>query len=412
MTTFHDLGLIRPLTRAVDRLGYDTPTPIQAQAIGPLLAGRDVLGCAQTGTGKTAAFALPILQRIAGSHGVRPHGGRGEIRSLVLTPTRELAAQIAASFERYGRFVDVRHAVIYGGVSERPQIAALRRGVDCLIATPGRLLDLAGRGLVRLDAVELFVLDEADRMLDMGFIRDVRRIIERLPRQRQNLLFSATLPAPIVDLTRSLLHDPVRIEVAPQPTAGLAIDEQVMFVDGADKRQVLIDLLGDAAVERSIVFTRTKRRANRLARQLENAGIRSAAIHGNKSQGARNRALADFRSGAVDVLVATDIASRGIDVADITHVFNFDLPAEPESYVHRIGRTGRAGQSGIAISLCDTGERAALRSIERITGAPIAVVAGHELSREAPPAAAARPGRGSGRPRRRGRSPRGRRALG
>ena len=379
MRTFDELGLSRELTRAVERLGYDTPTPIQRQAIGPLLAGRDLFGCAQTGTGKTAAFALPILQRLA------RHSGRRAIRALVLAPTRELAAQIGESFERYGRFVDLRHAVIYGGVSERPQIASLRRGVDCLVATPGRLLDLAGRGLVRLDAVEIFVLDEADRMLDMGFIKDVRRIAAMLPTIRQSLLFSATLPPPIIDLGSALLRDPVRVEVEPRPTAGLAIDERVMFVASADKKQLLIDLLGGPTVGRSIVFCRTKHRANRLARQLASAGLRSAAIHGNKSQGARRRALADFRDGNVDVLVATDIAARGIDVADITHVFNFDLPNEPESYVHRIGRTGRAGQSGVAISLCDTPERADLHAIEKLTGTALDVVAEHPLTRPAPP---------------------------
>ncbi len=374
LTTFSKLGLIEPLLKALEREGYKEPTPIQAQAIGPLLANRDVLGCAQTGTGKTAAFALPVLQRLAES---RPSHGKPKIRALVLTPTRELAAQISKSFTTYGKFIDARHMVIFGGVNENPQIRELRRGIDVLVATPGRLLDLMGRGFVDLRAVDFFVLDEADRMLDMGFVNDVRKVIRELPTKRQNLLFSATMPPSIVKLAASFLVKPVHVEVTPQSTTVELVEQTVMFVERADKKRLLAQLLKEKDVSRSIVFTRTKHGANRLCEQLDRSGIRAAAIHGNKSQGARKRALDGFRNGEVPVLIATDIAARGIDVDGVSHVFNYDLPNIPESYVHRIGRTARAGRSGVAISLCDSTEGAYLREIEKIIGMEVLVDDSH-----------------------------------
>jgi ATP-dependent RNA helicase RhlE len=400
LPTFETLDLILPLQRALSAENYEQPTPIQAQAIPPLLAGKDVLGCAQTGTGKTAAFALPILQHLANA---APAPGKPRIRALVLTPTRELAAQIAASFATYGRYLNKRHAVIFGGVNERPQIATLRRGVDILVATPGRLLDLHGRGFVRLSDVDFFVLDEADRMLDMGFVHDVQRIIDQLPSKRQNLLFSATLPVAITTLGKSFLRDPVRVEVTPVATTVDLIEQSVMFVDRSDKNSLLTDILRNGTVERAIVFTRTKHGADRLATKLDRAKIRAAAIHGNKTQNARNRALDGFRRGKVSVLIATDIASRGIDVDDVSHVFNYDLPNEPESYVHRIGRTGRAGRAGVAVSFCDATEGAYLRAIEKTIGIAIPVVEDHAYHMAAavpvagrPAAAATRSRRGSG----------------
>ena len=374
MSSFSTLGLSEPLLRAVDACGYDTPTPIQAQAIPPLLAGEDVLGCAQTGTGKTAAFSLPVLQRLAR----KPWTGRGRrpIRALCLTPTRELAAQIGEDLEAYGKFLDLRHHVIFGGVGQNPQVRALRRGIDVLVACPGRLLDLEGQGHVDLSEVEFFVLDEADRMLDMGFIHDVKRVLRLLPERRQNLLFSATLPESILDLAGSFLHDPIRVEVTPTATTVERIDQKVMFVDRADKRRLLASLLNsqEEGVEQAIVFTRTKHGANRLVKQLDREGIDAMAIHGNKSQGARTRALDAFREGRLEVLVATDVAARGIDVDGITHVFNFDLPNEPESYVHRIGRTGRAGREGQAIAFCDPSEELPLlKDIEKLIGEKVEV---------------------------------------
>ena len=360
--------------RALADENYETPTPIQAKAIPPLLEGRDVLGCAQTGTGKTAAFLLPILQRLADDLG----DGKPVIRALVLTPTRELAAQIGDSCEDYGHYLDVRHRVIFGGVNQKPQVAALRRGIDVLIATPGRLLDLIGQGYVDLSNVDFFVLDEADRMLDMGFIHDIRKVLALLPDRRQNLLFSATMPGTIVKLAGGFLHEPVRVEVDPQSTTVERISQQVMYVDRGDKRHLLRDLLRTDEVESTIVFTRTKHGANRVVKDLGKSGIDAAAIHGNKSQGARIRALAGFKSGAIRVLVATDIASRGIDVEGVSHVINFDLPNEPESYVHRIGRTGRAGREGIAIAFCDETEVSYLRDIERLISQSLDVNQDHD----------------------------------
>jgi ATP-dependent RNA helicase RhlE len=366
---FASLGLLPSLLKAVTDEGYTVPTPIQLQAIPPLLEGRDLLGCAQTGTGKTAAFLLPVLQRL--TQAPRKDG----IRALVLAPTRELAAQIGERAEVYGRGTGIRHLVIYGGVGQRPQEDALQRRPDLLVATPGRLLDLMQQGFVRLEGVEYFVLDEADRMLDMGFIHDVKRVIAALPKKRQTLLFSATLPPAVLSLARGLLDQPISVSVTPKATTAELVTQSVHLVDKAEKKALLHQLLRGPGVERSIVFSRTKHGANRIAEQLQRAGITAAAIHGNKSQGARERALEGFRSGSIPVLIATDIAARGIDVDGITHVFNFDLPDVPESYVHRIGRTGRAERTGIAVSFCDAEERPLLTAIERFINRRIPVAA-------------------------------------
>ena len=361
--TFDALGLIPELLSAINHAGYRNPTAIQQQAIPPALSGRDVLGCAQTGTGKTAAFTLPLLQHLDARAGNEPR-----LRALVLTPTRELAAQISASFSTYGADLDLWHTVVFGGVSDKPQIAEIRRGLDALVATPGRLLDLMGRGVVRLDDVEIFVVDEADRMLDMGFLPDVRRIARALPEKRQTMFFSATMPPEIRRLAEGLLDRPVSVAVAPISSTVEQVAQHVFFVDKAKKRGLLADLLRDPELKHTIVFSRTKHGANRIVRELGKAGIRAEAIHGNKSQGARTRALDAFRDGSLSVLVATDIAARGIDVEGVTHVINFDLPNVPETYVHRIGRTARAGASGVALSFCDREERSHLASIERLIG--------------------------------------------
>jgi ATP-dependent RNA helicase RhlE len=376
VNSFQELSLIEPLKRALGEEGYAMPTPIQAQAIPHLLAGRDLLGIAQTGTGKTAAFALPILQRLAAAGDARGKVAleRQTARCLVLTPTRELAIQIGDSFRAYGRHLGLRSTVIFGGVGQNPQVAAMARGVHILVATPGRLLDLIGQGHVKLDRVETAVLDEADRMLDMGFIHDVKKIVARLPKQRQTLLFSATMPADIARLAAGILRDPARVEVTPAASTVERTEQRVMFVERADKRALLCAMLEDWRLARVLVFTRTKHGANKVAEQLGRAGYRADAIHGNKSQGARQRALEGFRAGHVRVLVATDIAARGIDIDGITHVVNYELPNVPETYVHRIGRTARAGAGGAAISLCDGEERAYLRDIERLIGRKVAVV--------------------------------------
>ena len=360
---FSELGLAETLQRALAKREHTTPTPIQAQAIPEVLAGRDVLAIAQTGTGKTAAFALPILHRLAGANG----GGRGRApRALVLAPTRELAIQIADEFRAYGTHLQLRLAVIYGGVGQRPQVDALARGVDILVATPGRLLDLMGQRRVKLHRVEHLVLDEADRMLDMGFVRDVRRILVALPAVRQSLLFSATMPRDVARLASDFLRDPVRVAVTPQATPVERIKQCVFHVPSEGKRRLLADILVDPALSRVLVFARTKHRADRLATQLEKGGVAAEAMHGDKSQGARQQALERFRRGEARVLVATDIAARGIDVDDISHVINYELPNVPESYVHRIGRTARAGAGGIAYSFCDAGERESLGQIETL----------------------------------------------
>jgi ATP-dependent RNA helicase RhlE len=385
-SSFAGLGLIEPIQRAVRAENYTTPTPIQAQAIPHLLNGRDLLGCAQTGTGKTAAFALPILDRLA-RDARRP--APKSCRVLVLTPTRELAAQILKSFRTYGRHLKLSHTVVFGGVPQNPQVRALHKGTDVLVATPGRLLDLMGQGHVRLDRLDVFVLDEADRMLDMGFIHDVRRIIRTLPAKRQSLFFSATMPDEIARLADSILTDPVRVAVTPVASTVERVSQSVMFVAKADKRPLLEQVLKDRAVERALVFARTKHGADRLAKQLARSGISAEAIHGDKAQNARSRALEQFRSGAHRVLVATDIAARGIDIDGITHVINYDLPNVAESYVHRIGRTARAGKDGTAISFCDTDERAYLKDIEKLIRTRIAVRADHPWHDGPAPAMAA-----------------------
>ena len=363
LTSFLDLGLSEPITRALVDEQYATPTPIQAQTIPQVLAARDVVGIAQTGTGKTAAFALPILNHLAGS------GGRPQPRScrvLVLSPTRELSAQIVESFETYGRYLRLRVALAIGGVPINRQIRALTNGVDVLVATPGRLLDLMQSRAVQLDRVEIFVLDEADRMLDMGFIHDIRRIVTKLPSKRQTLFFSATMPREIADLASHMLRDPVRVAVTPSATTVERIQQRVVHVDRAGKPGLLAEVLREKSVERVLVFTRTKRGADKVVRALAKAGLAAEAIHGNKSQNQRERVLAAFRTGHVRTLVATDIAARGIDVDGISHVINYDLPNIPESYVHRIGRTARAGAEGIAISFCEAEERPFLRDIEKL----------------------------------------------
>ncbi len=373
--TFASLGVAEPILRALSGENYTQPTPIQAKAIPVLLAGRDLLGIAQTGTGKTAAFAIPLMQRLSIGH-VPP--GAKQARALILAPTRELAVQIEQSLRTYGRHLNLRMAVILGGVNQSGQVRAMARGVDILVATPGRLLDLVQQKHVRLDAVSSFIVDEADRMLDMGFIRDVRKLAALLPKERQSMLFSATMPDDVARLVHELMRNPERIEVAPQGKTADRITQKLYIVPMAQKRQLLSELLKDLAMNRVIVFTRTKHGANRVAEHLSRTGEVAEAIHGNKSQNARQRALEMFRSGKARVLVATDIAARGIDIDDISHVVNFELPNEPESYVHRIGRTARAGGEGIAISFCDASERGMLRDIERVIRLKIEVVA-HDL---------------------------------
>lgn len=366
MTQFSDLGLSEHLLRAVRDEGYQTPTPIQAQAIGRVCEGRDLLGCAQTGTGKTAAFALPLLERL--SRQPCQVNGRGrKTRVLVLAPTRELTNQIAESFHTYGRHARVRCALVYGGVSQNPQVRALNQGVDIIVATPGRLLDLMNQGFVDLSKVESLVLDEADQMLDMGFIHDLRRIVAKVPATRQTLLFSATMPPEIRQLAASWLRDPVTVQVAAVSTPAERISQSVYFVDQRHKPHLLVHWLKNVGSTRTLVFTRTKHGADKVVKQLSKSGIRAEAIHGNKSQSARERALRMFKSQHPPVLVATDIASRGLDIDDVSHVVNFDIPVVAEAYVHRIGRTARAGASGVAISFCDRGERGQLKAIERLT---------------------------------------------
>jgi ATP-dependent RNA helicase RhlE len=375
---FQALGLCPPVVRAVCEQGYEAPTIIQQRAIPEVLGGKDVLGWAPTGTGKTAAFALPILQRLAQAG--RPREGFSPVRVLVLSPTRELAVQIGESFSVYGRYTGVTSTVIIGGVNQNAQARALKGGVDIVVATPGRLCDLLAQKLLSLSRIDVFVLDEADRMLDMGFLPDVRRIVRQLPKTRQTLLFSATMPAPIQDLASTILSTPVRVEGAPVATLAPRIDQSVYHVDHGNKRALLAHLLSDRSITRALVFTRTKRSANRVTEQLSRASVRAEAIHGNKSQGARVRALARFKDGSIRVLVATDIAARGIDVDGITHVINYDLPSEPESYVHRIGRTARAGAAGTAMSFCGPDERRAFSQIERLIRVHVPVVEAHPFS--------------------------------
>ena len=370
--TFQTLGLCAPILTALEEHGYERPSPIQEKAIPPALAGRDVLGCAQTGTGKTCAFAAPILQRLSASR-VQGH----PLRALILTPTRELAIQIEESFLAYGKHLPLRCAVIFGGVGQNPQVEALGRGVDILVATPGRLMDLYQQGFVKLDQLEIFVLDEADRMLDMGFIHDVKKILKWLPRKKQTMLFSATMPPEIAELVNSLLHDPVRVAVDPVSSPVEAIQQSVYFVDKNNKTKLLAYLIRELDVKNALVFTRTKHGANKVARDLAKAGITAAAIHGNKSQTARQQALADFKAGKIQCLVATDIAARGLDIEELSHVFNYNLPEVPETYVHRIGRTGRAGREGAAVAFCDFGEKPLLRDIEKLMGRTVPAVEDH-----------------------------------
>lgn len=372
--TFDDLNLIPPILKALNAQGYKEPTPIQEKAIGPVLEGKDLLGTAQTGTGKTAAFALPILQMLQNGNPV-PKAHR--LRALVLSPTRELAIQIKDSFVSYGKHLHMKCTVIYGGVSQIPQVSTLRSGVDILIATPGRLLDLMNQKLVNLQDVKHFVLDEADHMLDMGFITDVNKIISKLPADRQTLMFSATMPKEISSLAASILTDPVRVEINPTAKTVDLTNQFVYFVEKHDKKDLLINLLKSRDMESVIVFSRTKHGADKIVAELFKAGINAEAIHGNKSQSARQLALRKFKSRKVNVLVATDIAARGIDVSDLSHVINYDLPEEPETYIHRIGRTGRAGQKGTAISFCDKEDLYWLSKVQKLIGQKIPVITDH-----------------------------------
>ncbi|MFN5294707.1 MAG: DEAD/DEAH box helicase [Flavobacteriales bacterium] len=363
---FESLGLIEPILKALQKEGYEKPTPIQEQAIPIVLNGRDLLGCAQTGTGKTAAFALPVIQLLHQKH--QPQNGKRVIQALVLTPTRELAIQIEESFKAYGNFTKLHNLVIFGGVGQFPQTQALKRGVDVLIATPGRLLDLMNQGFVDLRHLELFILDEADRMLDMGFNHDVKKVIAKLPQKRQSLFFSATMPPEIQKLSATILTNPLKVEVTPPATTAEKINQSIYYLDKAEKKTMLLHVLSDHTIERALVFTRTKHGANKVVKDLQSKGITAEAIHGNKSQNARQLALKNFKNKATRVLVATDIAARGIDVDDLTHVINYEIPNVPETYVHRIGRTGRAGASGIAISFCEAEEVSYIKDIQKLTG--------------------------------------------
>ncbi len=372
---FKKLALIEPILKALDEEGYSTPTPIQQQSIPLVLERRDLLGCAQTGTGKTAAFSIPILQLLYEDR--KAETGRKQIKVLILTPTRELAIQINESIAAYGRHTGITHAVIFGGVSQVPQVSQLRHGVDILIATPGRLLDLMSQGYIGLQHLKIFVLDEADRMLDMGFIHDVKRVIIKLPAKRQTLFFSATMPPEIQKLADVLLTNPAKVEVTPVSSTVEKIDQSLFYVDKPNKISLLLHLLKDPSIATALVFTRTKHGADKVVRILHREHITAAAIHGNKSQNARQHALSQFKNGNLRVLVATDIAARGIDIDDLTHVINYELPDVPETYVHRIGRTGRAGNTGIAFSFCDIEERDALRDIQRLIGKNIPVTDSH-----------------------------------
>ncbi len=372
---FKDLNLIEPILKALHTEGYTTPTPIQEQAIPIVLQKRDLLGCAQTGTGKTAAFAIPMLQLLAedlivGKKTKAP-------KALILTPTRELAIQIMESFAAYGRHIPLKRSVIFGGVSQHAQVMALNQGSDIIVATPGRLLDLMNQGYVDLRSIKIFVLDEADRMLDMGFVNDVKKVIAKLPVQRQTLFFSATMPNEIQSLANSILTNPAKVEVTPVSSTANTIDQSIFFAEKKDKNNLLVHLLKDKEVRSALVFTRTKHGADKVVKVLSTANIKAAAIHGNKSQNARQAALQSFKNKTIRVLVATDIAARGIDVDDLTHVINFELPEVPETYVHRIGRTGRAGNSGISFSFCDTEEKLLLRDIQKLIGKQIPVRVDH-----------------------------------
>jgi len=379
--TFKELGIIDPILKALSAEGYENPTPIQAQSIPILIQRKDLLGCAQTGTGKTAAFAIPILQHLIMDR--QQNNGPRKIRSLIVTPTRELAIQIGESFTTYGKHTGIHNTVIFGGVKQGAQTKALRYGIDVLIATPGRLLDLMNQGIISLKDIKYFVLDEADRMLDMGFIHDIKKIIAKLPTRRQSLFFSATMPPTIVDLSRKILGNPEKIIIKPEQTTAEKVEQSVYFVSKKSKPKLLAHLLNESGIDNAIVFSRTKHGANKIVRVLEKSNIHAEAIHGNKSQNARQQALGNFKDGKIKVLVATDIAARGIDIDDLSHVINYDLPNIPETYVHRIGRTGRANASGIAISFCDLEERAFLRDIHKLIGQHIPVIDDHPFVHEA-----------------------------
>jgi len=373
---FKNLKLIYPLLKALEHEGYESPSPIQSEAIPQLLNGEDLLGCAQTGTGKTAAFSLPILQKL---YTLSPNqNGKHSLRALVLTPTRELALQVSQSFKTYGRYTGLKTTAIFGGVSQKPQVTALREGIDVLVATPGRLCDLIGQKLCDLSKVSMFVLDEADRMLDMGFIHDVNKIIAQLSTERQTLLFSATMPKEIAELANSVLNNPVTVAVTPVSSTVDVISQSLYFVDKSNKGLLLIDLLNSGEIISALVFSRTKHGADKIKKTLERVGIDAGVIHGNKSQSARQTALSDFKTGKTSVLIATDIAARGIDIDQLSHVINFDLPNESETYIHRIGRTGRAGLSGVAISFCDVDEKTYLKDIQKLLGKDIPVIENHQ----------------------------------
>jgi ATP-dependent RNA helicase RhlE len=372
--TFKELNLIEPLLRAIEEEGYSVPTPIQAEAIPILLKGIDLLGCAQTGTGKTAAFALPILQFLTET---KSFDKKKRIKSLIVTPTRELAIQIEESFNAYGRYTSLNCTVIFGGVGQQPQVDTLRRGVDILVATPGRLLDLIGQGFISLKDVEFFVLDEADRMLDMGFIHDVKKLLLLLPKQRQSLFFSATMPPEIVKLANTILTNPQKVEVTPVSSTADTIKQAIFFVDRGNKNALLLDVLENKDIETVLVFTRTKHGADKIVKVLEKYGVKAEAIHGNKAQNARQRALSNFKEKTTRVLVATDIAARGIDIDELAYVINYDIPNIAETYVHRIGRTGRAGANGTAYSFCDAEEKAYLKDIEKLISKKIPVIDSH-----------------------------------
>jgi ATP-dependent RNA helicase RhlE len=374
--TFNDLNLIPPLLEAISKEGYTQPTPIQEKAIPFILEGKDIFGCAQTGTGKTAAFALPLLQLLNQNKSAERNG----IKVLILAPTRELALQINESFKAYGQKLNIKHTVVFGGVSQHAQTTILRKGVDVLIATPGRLLDLMQQGYIKLNAVEYFVLDEADRMLDMGFINDIKKIISKLPAKRQTVFFSATAPIEIKKFADTLLRNPVTVTIVPAASTAELIKQSVYYVSQENKRPLLRHVLKNDSIEHALVFTRTKHGADKVVKELNKNGIKAEAIHGNKSQNARERALKGFKDRSIRILVATDIASRGIDVDKLTHVINFEIPEQAETYVHRIGRTGRAGESGVALSFCNTDERTYLRNIKRLIKKDIDVVATHPFS--------------------------------
>lgn len=377
---FKDLKIIEPILNAVHKEGYTKPTPIQQHAIPFILQGKDLLGCAQTGTGKTAAFAIPILQLLSKPHAAIP--GQRHIRALILTPTRELAIQIQESFNAYGNGLRLKHLVIFGGVNQLPQTTALQKGVDILVATPGRLLDLMSQGYINLKDIEIFVLDEADRMLDMGFVHDVKRVITKLPVKRQTLFFSATMPKEIQALANAILTNPEKVEVAPVSSTADTIQQSIYFVEKTNKRALLAEILKDASITTALVFTRTKHGADKVVKDLVRIGIRAEAIHGNKSQNARQRALTNFKNRVTRILVATDIAARGIDIDELSHVINYELPNVPETYVHRIGRTGRAGLSGIAFSFCEAEEVEYLKDIQKLIGKEIPKVTNHPYHKE------------------------------